>query len=234
MTRLLRASCLCALASVACSAPESAGPFQWETLGAGGMPLDTAGAAGSSIATAGASGAASAGGAPAFAGAGGGGGALAAGGAPNGEAGSAGAPAKTAFTGAPGFMSAPVTSSALALMSKSGTNPTKTQCLSCHDGTAGVKPFLAGGTVFSDVVQALPAVDYEVRVVDTATGAAFTAHTDENGNFWIAAPATAPSGPFMIGVRNASHSQAMPVLQRGLECNGSACHGGMQGPVHVP
>lgn len=135
-----------------------------------------------------------------------------------------------AFTGAAPFASAPIAQSAKSQMT---TNPTKTQCLTCHNGEAGVSLLLAAGTVFLDAAGTEPAVDYEVRVVDTSTNAVFSAHTDADGNFWIPPGMTADSGPFMIGVRNGTEQQAMPVLQRGLECNGSACHGGPQGPIHL-
>lgn len=216
------------VALVACGGPEaSVGPFHWDealnsasggavTAGSGGMiAVASAGTGGSGTAPLGGA-ATEVGGS---AGTGGSGGSVAL---PN------------AFEDAPAFASAPVAHSALAQMTKSGLNPTKTQCLSCHTGDAGVSAFLAGGTLFTDAAGTQPAVDYEVRVIDSLTQAAFVTHTDENGNFWLPAGDTPPAGPFLIGVRNAQHSQTMPILQRGLECNGSACHGGMQGPVHVP
>lgn len=151
-----------------------------------------------------------------------------------GASGTAGAlPQPNAFTGAPAFVSAPVALSAAQQM-PTGGSPTKTQCLSCHTGNAKASPLLSGGTVFADAAATAPAVDYEVRIVDTSTNQAYSAHSDANGNFWIEPGATSANGPFLIGVRNGTEVRAMPLVQRGLECNGSACHGGKQGPVHVP
>lgn len=150
--------------------------------------------------------------------------------------GSAGAeivvPEPNAFSNAPAYASAPVTVSAAKLMTTGG-NPTKTQCLSCHTGDSKASKLLSGGTIFVDAAASTPAVDHEVRIVDTSNMQAYSAHTDENGNFWVDPGALAASGPFLIGVRNGTRLRVMPLVQRGLECNGSACHGGKQGPVHL-
>ncbi len=215
-----------------CGAPESAGPFRWNAVAdsatAGSDVVAVAGSgAGDSAGAAPLAQGGSAGGLPASNGSAGMDSALAG----SGGVGGVGLPVPNAFTGAPAFVSAPVTKSAAAQMT---SNPSKTQCLSCHNGDQGVHAFMAGGTVFTNAAGSAPAIDYEVRVVDTSTNAVFSAHTDANGNFWIEPGAQLAAGPFMIGVRNGEHVQAMPVLQRALECNGSACHGGMQGPIHVP
>lgn len=139
-----------------------------------------------------------------------------------------------AFEGAPPFVSQPVVVSAKQQMAETGNVPTKTACLACHNGASTAPSWLAGGTVFRDVGGTLPAVDSEVRIVDTGSGRAFSAHSDSDGNFWLPMPMESAGGPFLIGVRNPEAEKWMPLLQRGLDCNGSACHGGAQGPIHLP
>lgn len=139
-----------------------------------------------------------------------------------------------AFSDAPAFVSAPVATTAKQAMAATGTNPTKAACLGCHDGKGNAPARLTGGTVFVDKAGTRPAADREVRIVDTATKRVFSTHTDADGNFWIDLPKEPVSGPFLIGVRDVDNQAVMPLLQRGLDCNATACHGGAQGPVHVP
>jgi hypothetical protein len=142
------------------------------------------------------------------------------------------APLLDAFEDAPAFVAAPVEQSARAQMTTSGINPSRTACVFCHDGKQA-SALLTGGTAFLDATARMPAVDFEVRVLDVGSGQAYTTHTDADGNFWIPAPLTPPTGPFRVGIRNGASSLTMPLEQLGLECNGSACHGGPQGPVRV-
>jgi hypothetical protein len=142
-----------------------------------------------------------------------------------------------AFSGAPAFASKPVDTAASAKTAHANAGqivPGKgTACLDCHKaGGAGV-PFLSGGSVFTDTAGNTPAADYEVRIVD-AKGAAFSAHTDQDGNFRIDPPIAGTTGPYMTGARNAATIALMVTHPADNNCNSSNCHGGAQGPIHVP
>jgi hypothetical protein len=136
--------------------------------------------------------------------------------------------------GAPAFVSRPVATSAKQRMASTGLSPSKAACLGCHNGQGKPPAWLGGGTVFKDLNATQPASDREVRIVDMANARVYTAHTDVDGNFFISKPSEASGGPYLIGVRDATSAHTMPLLQRGLDCNGSACHGGAQGPIHLP
>jgi hypothetical protein len=144
---------------------------------------------------------------------------------------------KNAFTGAPAFASKPVATSAKQSHTANavGVIPGKaTACVDCHKlGGASPAPFLAAGTVFTDTAGTTPAVDYEVRFVDSK-GAAFSAHTDADGNFWINPPLAAATGPFITGVRNATAVKPMITQAGDGNCSSASCHGGATGPVHIP
>jgi hypothetical protein len=139
-----------------------------------------------------------------------------------------------AFMGAPAYASKSVATSAKQRMAGTGLSPTKAPCLGCHNGQSKAPAWFAGGSVFRDLNASQAAPDLEVRIVDMASARVYTAHTDEDGNFFLPRPSEASSGPYLIGVRDGNNARSMPLLQRGLDCNGSACHGGAQGPIHLP
>ena len=143
-----------------------------------------------------------------------------------------------AFSGAPAFASKPIATAGSAktahLNAGQGVVPGKaTACLDCHKTGGGGVAFLSGGTVFTDTAGNTPAADYEVRIID-AKGAAFSAHTDEDGNFRIDPPIAGTTGPYMTGARNAATVTLMVTHPADNNCNSSNCHGGAQGPIHVP
>jgi hypothetical protein len=135
----------------------------------------------------------------------------------------------TAFTGAPAFEPQEVLESARSL---SSVDPTGTPCLDCHNILHDA-PFLVGGTVFLDHERSAPAPGVEVRIVDASDGSAFSAYTDEDGNFWVSRSSPVPKGPFLIGVRNGEVERHMPLAQRSLNCNLAACHGETVPPVSL-
>ena len=168
---------------------------------------------------------------------GGGGGAADSGGGGAKDAGADSGPAN-AFSGAPSFASKPVDPAASAktahLNAGQQVVPGKaTACLDCHKTGGGGVVFLSGGTIFTDTAGNTPAADYEVRIVD-AKGAAFSAHTDADCNFRIDPPIAGTTGPYMTGARNMATVALMVTHPADNNCNSSNCHGGAQGPIHVP
>lgn len=123
-------------------------------------------------------------------------------------------------------------------------NPAGHSCVDeCHSAgkPAATKPFVAGGTVYTDNTGTTPvAAGVEVRIRNP-NGQAVSAYTDENGNFFIR------QGDFDIaqgaapGIRDAVNgpmlmvSQLGPGTALGGACgNGPACHqkgGGSLGGV---
>jgi hypothetical protein len=144
-----------------------------------------------------------------------------------------------AFSGAPAFASKPVATAASAKTAHAAAGqatPNKDlACLSCHGPGTNNAQFLAAGSVYTNTAGTTPAADYEVRVVD-AKGAAFSAHTDEDGNFRIDPPIAGTTGPYMTGARNAATITLMVTHPADNNCNNSTCHGtgSVQGPIHVP
>jgi len=141
----------------------------------------------------------------------------------------AGGEAKTAFTGAPAYASAPVaTTAAAAHAAKKLPAPSKeTACLSCHK-TGGTAPsFVFAGTVFSSDDGKSPLADAEVRFVDDK-GAASSAHSDADGNFWSKGPSVLTEGG-KAGARKGAVTKAMDVPASG-NCN--ECHGANM-PLYV-
>jgi hypothetical protein len=139
-----------------------------------------------------------------------------------------------AFADAAAYASMPVATSAKQRMQKTGISPTKSACLGCHNGSSMTPGWLAGGSVFRDLDATRAARDVEVRIVDLSSARSYAAHTDVDGNFYLPKPSQPSTGPYLIGVRDGDVSRTMPLVQRGLDCNGSACHGGAQGPIHLP
>ena len=139
------------------------------------------------------------------------------------------ADAKTAFTGAPAYVSAPVTTTAAsAHASKKLPAPSKeTACLNCHK-TGGTAPsFVLGGSIFAADDGKSPLADAEIRFVDDK-GTASSAHSDADGNFWLKGPSvTVENGK--AGARKGAVTKAMDVPASG-NCN--ECHGANM-PIYV-
>jgi hypothetical protein len=130
-----------------------------------------------------------------------------------------------AFAGAPAYVATTGPSTIKGAHSAfPGNNPAKQACLGCHS-------FTAAGSVFLDAAGTMPASGVEMRFVD-ANGAAHSAYTDVNGNFYLNAGALA--GPAKVGVRNATSTHLMAGGITSGNCNSSGCHGGAQGWIHLP
>jgi hypothetical protein len=131
------------------------------------------------------------------------------------------------------YASAPVATSARTNHANHGQaaqQPT-TDCLGCHGPNATV-PFLAAGWVATTANGTTGAADVEVRVFATGAAAAFSAHTDTDGFFWINPPASGATGPYQAGARNATATNLMTAQQSTGDCQ--SCHAAAQGPIHVP
>ena len=105
-----------------------------------------------------------------------------------------------------------------------GNNPAKQACLGCHS-------FSVGGSVFKDAAGTMPASGVEMRFID-ANGAAHSAYTDVNGNFFLSAGTLV--GPAKVGVRDGTTTHLMNGGITSGDCNSSGCHGGAQGFIHLP
>ena len=106
-------------------------------------------------------------------------------------------------------------------------------CLGCHGpGGVGVQ-FLAAGFLATQANGTNGAADVEVRIWSTATSAGASNHSDSDGYYWIKPGAGAVTAPFQAGIRDATHQVLMPTDASGGGCNGSSCHGGGQGAVHI-
>lgn len=130
--------------------------------------------------------------------------------------------AKTAFTGAAAYAPSPVaTTAAAAHAAKNVAAPSKeTACLTCHKSGGTAPSFVFGGTVFSNDDGKAPHADAEIRFVDDK-GAASSAHSDADGNFWLAGPSiTTEIGK--AGARKGAVTRTMDVPASG-NCN--ECHG---------
>jgi cytochrome c553 len=115
-----------------------------------------------------------------------------------------------------------VTSTAAAAhAAKKVAAPSKeTACLSCHKTGGSAPSFVFGGTVFAGEDGKAPLADAEIRFVDDK-GKASSAHSDADGNFWLAgASVTTETGK--AGARKGAVTKAMDVPASG-NCN--ECHG---------
>ncbi len=127
---------------------------------------------------------------------------------------------KSAFDGAPGFLSQ------AGMSARQGghnfnantpkTNPAGRACLNCHGG-GGAPAFAAAGTIYDG---AKPAASVEVRAFG-ADGKAYSAYTDADGNFFIRAN-TQLTLPALVGVRNATSTRVMGSAAAKGNCN--ECH----------
>lgn len=109
-------------------------------------------------------------------------------------------------------------------------NPAKHDCSDCH-------LFAAAGSVFTDATGTTPVAMAEVRLRTGSTGKAFSAYTDENGNFFVEQSQAFLAGlmfPFQGGVRTDAGTALMIQTQDDGSCNHASCHGGVQGWVHGP
>jgi len=147
-----------------------------------------------------------------------------------------GAPSAGAFLGeSTPWASAPTAATARAKHQTAGQTPQTPgmDCLTCHgSGGPGIQ-FLAAGYVSSGAGSTNGASDAEVRVWSATSQAGASAHSDADGFFWIKPTGSNIAAPFQVGVRNATATKLMPVDASGGSCNGSSCHGGGQGPVHL-
>jgi hypothetical protein len=99
--------------------------------------------------------------------------------------------------------------------------------MSCHGKSGPGVEFLAGGFVGTPADPNTGAADVEVRVFSESSSSGASAHTDEDGFFWIAKAAV--TAPFKVGLRDKASQKIMPVDAPGGGC--ASCHGG--GPVHL-
>lgn len=145
--------------------------------------------------------------------------------------------APTAFTGAGGYTSQKPATSAKSIhqMKGVGTVPSKSvACQSCHGNGGGAPEFFFAGTIFTDQAGTMPAVDVEVRARGT-DGVGYTAHSDDDGNFWFKKGMATLAFPCTTGARDGQMNVA---LMKGTiangDCNSGACHAGGQGAIHLP
>ncbi len=144
----------------------------------------------------------------------------------------------TAFTGAGGFTSNKPATSAVMYHNNNGVGVTPgpgVDCLSCHKmGGAGTQ-FLFAGSICADNACNTPAVDKEVRVRGS-DGKAFSAHSDDDGNFWYV-PGTGEAIAFQaqVGARDGTNTSLMNGKLSASSCNTGGCHDGNgQAYVHLP
>ena len=144
----------------------------------------------------------------------------------------------TAFTGASAYASNKPATSAVTYHNNNnvGVTPGKGQdCLSCHKMGGSGPQFLFAGTLFQDMNGTTPAVDKEVRVRGN-DGKAYSAHSDDNGNFWyLPGMGEALAFPAMAGARDATNTSLMNGALAAASCNASGCHDGTtQAYLHIP
>jgi hypothetical protein len=146
--------------------------------------------------------------------------------------------ASTAFTGAGAFASNKPATSAVMYHNNNGVGVTPgpgVDCLSCHKmGGAGTQ-FLFAGTICADTACNTPAADKEVRVLGS-DGKAFSAHSDDDGNFWYA-PGQGEAIAFQAqtGARDGTNTTLMVGKLSASSCNTGGCHDGNgQAYVHLP
>ena len=141
----------------------------------------------------------------------------------------------TAFTGDGAFSSNKPATSAVTYHNNNNVGLTPglgVDCLSCHkNGGAGVE-FLFGGTVFQDKAGTMPAADVEVRVLGS-DNIGYSAHSDNDGNYWFKKGATGIAFPAMSGARTSTQIVLMSGNITVSNCNG--CHDtNTTDPLHVP
>lgn len=123
-------------------------------------------------------------------------------------------------------------------------NPAGHSCVNeCHytpGGAAAAKPYVAGGTVYTDNTgtTVVPA-GVEVRIKNP-DGTAVSAFTDENGNFFIRQGEFDIQQGAAVGVRDATNTMLMVSklgagATGGACANGNACHvkGGIGAPLRI-
>jgi hypothetical protein len=141
----------------------------------------------------------------------------------------------TAFTGAGAYATDQPTTTAVSehMTNNVGVTPgLGVDCLTCHKMGGPGAVFLFGGTVFQDMAGTMPAVDQEVRVLDS-NSVGYSAHSDADGNFWYKMVATSIAFPAMSGVRNATQTVLMTNTLTASNCNG--CHDkNTTDPLHIP
>jgi len=124
---------------------------------------------------------------------------------------------------------------------KFGTmNPNGQDCLSCHGADGGNTIFTMAGTILlPDAGPDAGAANVQIRLVNPDGGGAVGAYTNAEGNFFALASIGNPISPgAIVGARNATATQDMADHLTGPgagSCNQKGtCHGGTQGPIHVP
>ncbi len=113
-------------------------------------------------------------------------------------------------------------------------NPAGQACLSCHGGQRpNVVQFLFAGTVWNAPAASAATPMAEVRVVQ-ASGAALSAYSDADGNFFFVRGANGPLAPPVAGgVRDAKATALMTNVFNDGDCN--SCHRlGGEVPVNLP
>jgi len=148
-----------------------------------------------------------------------------AGGTPGGTAGGVDAGQQAVFAGAYAT-GKPAQSATAAHQGKAGAPGVTgrgTDCMTCHvtGGAAGGKPFMFGGTVFSDAAGATPAVDAEIGVL-LPNGTRLKTNSDDQGNFWLADAQALPAGS-KTAARTAASQKPMISAATGA-CNAAGCH----------
>jgi hypothetical protein len=144
----------------------------------------------------------------------------------------------TAFTGAGAYASNKPATSAVTYHTNNnvGVTPGPGQdCLSCHKMGGSGPQFLFAGTVCADMACNTRAVDKEVRVRGS-DGKAFSAHSDDDGNFWyLPGTGEAISFPANSGARDGTNTALMTGTIAMGSCNSGGCHdGNTQAYVHLP
>jgi hypothetical protein len=144
----------------------------------------------------------------------------------------------TAFSGANAFANNKPATSAVTYHNNNmvGVTPGPGQdCLSCHKMGGSGPQFLFAGTLCADQNCNAPAVDKEIRVRGS-DGKAFSAHSDDDGNFWyLPGTGEALAFPAMSGARDGTNTALMVGTITAASCNTGGCHdGNTQAYVHLP
>ncbi len=140
-----------------------------------------------------------------------------------------------AFTGAAAYASLPngdLAANHHTVAGQGFTNPAGKDCFTCHKSGGAGPQFVLGGTVFSSAAGTTGASDVEVRILSATGVQEASVHSDTDGNFWLSA-AVAVSAGSKVGVRNATTTLMNGTIGDG-SCASTLCHGGPQGPVHIP
>jgi hypothetical protein len=144
----------------------------------------------------------------------------------------------TAFTGAGAYSSNKPATSAVTYHTNNnvGVTPGPGQdCLGCHKMGGSGPTFLFGGTLCADQNCNARAVDKEIRVRGS-DGKAFSAHSDDDGNFWyLPGTGEAIAFPANSGARDGTTTALMNGTITMASCNSGGCHdGSTQAYVHLP